>query len=147
MDHIRFNDRNDGYAIAERAGTAFNPARDVSICRVRDDDRLGGVIFSNFTHESIAVHSGGWDEHWINRDMLYVTFDYPFNQLGVNRIFGYVPEDNFHAIRFNLKCGFTHVVRIEGVFEHNVACRLMKLERADCRFLGIKPRNLKRNIH
>ena len=147
MDHIRFNHRADGDAIAERAGTAFNPSRDISICRVRDELRLGGVIFSNFTTELIAIHSGAWDDHWINRDMLFVTFDYPFNQLGVNRIFGYVPEDNFHAIRFNEKCGFTHVVRIEGMFEHNIACRLMKLERSDCRFLGMQARTIRSNYH
>ena len=142
MEHIRFNHIGDGRAIAERAGTAFNPARDISICRLRDDARMGGVIFTNYTTESIAIHSGAWDDHWINRDMLWVTFDYPFNQLGVNRIFGYVPEDNLHAIRFNLKLGFTHVVRVEGMFKGNIACMLMKLERADCRFLDITPRTI-----
>ena len=147
MDHLRFNDPSDGHAIAVCAGTAFNPLRDISICRLRDDARLGGVIFTNYTTESIAIHSGSWDEHWINRDMLFATFDYPFNQLGVNRLFGYVPEDNFHAIRFNEKVGFTHVTRIEGMFKFGVACCLMKLERRDCRFLGVKPRNIRANYH
>ena len=54
--------------------------------------RMGGVIFSNYTGESIAMHSAAWDQHWINRDMLFVIFDYPFNQLGVKRMFGQVPR-------------------------------------------------------
>jgi len=145
MDHIRFNDRDDGVAIAERAGTAFNAGRDISICRVRDDDRLGGVIFTNYTTESIAIHSASWTLHWINRDMLFVTFDYPFNQRVVNRIFGYVPEDNFHAIRFNEKLGFTHVAYVPGMFKYGVACCLMKLERKDCRHLGVQARTLQSN--
>jgi RimJ/RimL family protein N-acetyltransferase len=146
LEHIRFNDPADGYAIAERAGTAFNPDRDISICRVRDGVRLGGVMFSNYTEESIAIHTASWTPHWINRDMMFVVFDYPYNQLKVNRIFGYVPEDNFHAIAFNEKCGFERVARIEGMFKGNLPCILMKQEREDCRFLGIKPRNLKANF-
>jgi RimJ/RimL family protein N-acetyltransferase len=147
LDHIRFDNRDDGCAIAERAGTAFNAGRDISICRLRDYDRLGGVIFTNYTTESIAIHSAGWSPRWINRDMLFVTFDYPFNQLGVNRVFGYVPEDNFHAIRFNEKMGFTHVTRVEGMFKGNIACLLMKLERRECRWLKVRARTLRSNYH
>jgi RimJ/RimL family protein N-acetyltransferase len=147
LEHIRFNHPADGYAIAECAGTAFNPSRDISICRLRDDVRLGGVMFSNYTTESIAIHSGSWTEHWINRDMLFATFDYPFKQLKVNRIFGYVPENNLHAIQFNKNVGFTHVATIPGMFEHGVACYLMKLEREDCRFLNVKPRGIYSNRH
>jgi RimJ/RimL family protein N-acetyltransferase len=146
LEHIRFNDAADGHAIAVIAGTAFNAGRDISICRVRGDVRLGGVIFTNYTTESVAIHSASWTPHWINRDMLFVTFDYPFNQLHVNRIFGYVPEDNFHAIRFNEKLGFTHAARIDGMFKHNIACCLMKLERSDCRFLGVQARTLQSNV-
>ena len=147
MDEIIFNDPTDGYAIAQHAGTSFNPQSCISICRHRDDERLGGVIFSHYTGESIAIHSAGFDPYWINRDMLFVTFDYPFNQLGVKRIFGQVPETNGHAQEFNLKVGFKYVTRIEGVFPHNVACMVMCLEREDCRFLKLKPRRLVSNLN
>jgi len=147
LDQIRFNNRDDGFAIAEVAGTAFNPFRDVSICRVKDDVPYGGVIFCNYTEESIAMHSGGFRSNWTNRDILFVMFDYPFNQLKVNRIFGYVPEDNEHAIHINENLGFVHVVRIEGLFKNNTACLLMKMERTACRFLGIRPRTIRPNYH
>jgi hypothetical protein len=147
MDSIRFNNREDGLAIAQRAGTAFNPSRDISICRLKDDVRLGGAVYTNYTQESIAVHSAGWVPHWISRDLLYVCFDYPFNQLGVNRMFAYVPEDNTHAIEVNFNFGFTHVVTIAGMFQGGIACYLMKLERTDCRFLGVKPRAIRANYH
>jgi RimJ/RimL family protein N-acetyltransferase len=147
LDHIRFNDRDDGHAIANVAGTAFNPNRDVSICRVVDDVPYGGVIFSNYTEESIAMHSGGFRQNWTNRDILFVMFDYPFRQLQVNRIFGYVPADNEHAIRINENLGFVHVARLEGMFRNNTACLLMKMEKTACRFLNIKPRTLRPNYH
>ena len=100
------------------------------------------MIFSNYTTESIAIHMAGWNPHWINRDMLFVTFDYPFNQLGVKRIFGYVPETTF-TLYVSMRSSASRIVaRIEGMFPHNVACCLMKLEREDCRFLGVRPRNI-----
>ena len=91
------------------------------------------------------MHIGGLDPHWINRDMLFVTFDYPFNQLGVKRIFGQVPEDNLHAQEFNVNLGFKYVARIEGVFPHNIACMVMCMEREECRFLTLKPRGIVSN--
>lgn len=147
MDQIIFNELEHGDEIARCAGTSFNPKSSVVIAHCRDDTLLGGVVFSHYTGESIAIHSGSFDPHWISRDMLFVTFDYPFNQLGVKRIFGQVPETNTHAQEFNVKVGFKYVARIEGVFQHNVACMVMCLERADCRFLGIKPRGLKTNLN
>ena len=77
--------------------------------------------------------------------MLFLAFDYPFNQLGVKRIFGQVPEDNHHAIEFNLKFGFRTVARVEGVFPGNIACLVMRLDRENCRMLTIKPRNVVSN--
>jgi RimJ/RimL family protein N-acetyltransferase len=147
LDQIIFNDPADGQAIAECAGTSFNPKSGISICRHRGYERVGGVIFSHYTGESIAIHSGSWDPHWINRDILFVTFDYPFNQLGVKRIFGQVPETNLHAQEFNVKLGFKYVARIEGVFPHNVACMVMCMERAECRFLKLKPRGIYSNLN
>lgn len=147
MDHILFNVPAHGEAIAEIAGTEFNPKTCTSFCRVKNGKPMGGVIFSNFTGESISIHSASWNPHWINRDLLFVTFDYPFNQLGVKRIFGHVPEDNVHAQSFNHKIGFTTVARIEGVFPHNIACLVMRLDRKDCRFLKVVPRHIKTNYH
>ena len=141
-DEIIFNDPQDGEEIALCAGTSYNPKVNISICRHKDGRRLGGVIYSHYTGELISAHSAAWDAHWINRDMMYVVFDYPFNQLGVKRIFGQVPEDNFHAQEFNVKVGFKFVARIEGVFRHNIACIVMCMERDDCRFLSVKPRGI-----
>lgn len=145
-DQVVINDPADGEEIALAAGTAFNPKVNVSICRHKHGRRLGGVIFQNYTGESIAMHSAGWDDHWINRDMLFVCFDYPFNQLGVKRIFGQVPESNAHAYTFNSKIGFRPIARIEGVYQHNVACIVMRMDRADCRMLKVKPRNIQSHL-
>lgn len=146
-DRIVFDDVNHGDAIGSRAGACFQHGVDVAIARVRRDKLIGGVIFTNFTGESISIHTASWDGHWVNRDLLFVVFDYPFNQLGVKRIFGRLPETNTQAHSFNLHCGFRDVARIEGVYKHNVAQIVMRLDREDCRFFGVKPRGIKTNLN
>lgn len=134
-----------GDVIAHKAGTHFNPQCDVVAYRIKDGHLLGGVMYTDYSRESISMHSAAWTPHWINRDMLFVAFDYPFRQLGVKRIFGQTPEDNKHALEFNRKCGFKVIARIEGVYPNNVACVVTKLEAEECRFLHIKPRGVKSN--
>lgn len=145
MDQILVNDVSCGDAIAERAGTDYNPKAHANFCRVRNGKMLGGVIFSSYTRESIAIHMAGWVPNWVNRDMLYMAFDYPFNQLGVKRMFGLVPESNTKALDIDLRLGFRIVQRIEGVYDDNVACMVLCMERSECRFLGIRPRNVVSN--
>ena len=143
-----FNDKDHGAAIGELAGARFTPGYDIAIARVRDDVLLGGVIFTDYTGESIHIHTASWDDHWVNRDLAFVVFDYPFNQLGVKRIFGRLPESNYLALRFNRHCGFREVARVEGVYRHNVAQIVMRCDREDCRFLGkFKPRRIKSNVN
>ena len=142
MDQIRFNHEPDGKALAEVAGITFEQPLDVCICRVRDEVRLGGVIFSNFNNWSICMHSASWTPFWINRDLIWVSFDYPFNQLGVKRIFGMVSGDNTHARKFNEKLGFRYVNRIKGVYRGDIPRYVMRMDREDCRFLKLEPRTL-----
>jgi RimJ/RimL family protein N-acetyltransferase len=146
-DRIVLNDPDHGAAIGTLAGARFMPDVDIAVARVRYDKLIGGVIFTNFTGESICIHTASWDEHWVNRRLIFVVFDYPFNQLGVKRIFGRLPETNERAHSFNLHCGFRDVARVEGVYEHNVAQIIMRLDREDCRFLGLRPEGITSNLN
>lgn len=143
--NIIFNNPYLGQQVSKAAGTTYNPAVDINACRVRDDELLGGVLWTNYTGESMGIHTASWDEHWLNRDMLFVAFHYPFIQLGVQRLFSQMPEDNTKVLEFNRKLGFQHVARIEGVYRNGVACILTKLEAKDCKYLNIKPRHVKSN--
>ena len=142
MGQIRFNDIWDGNAIARHAGIFYNPKCDIVICHADGNRRLGGVLYTNFTGESITCHTASWDRHWITRDMIYVCFDYPFNQLGAKRIFGNVPEYNEAALRFNRHMGFKTVARVEGVHPGGLAAIVMVLEKADCKLLSVRPREI-----
>jgi RimJ/RimL family protein N-acetyltransferase len=147
LEHILFDRPDYGKQIAELAGAQYNPKGSMSIARVRDGLLLGGVVYYHMTGESVAVHVAGSVEHWLNRDLLWVVFDFPFSQLGVKRLFGEISEDNQAALKFNENLGFHTVARIEGVFPNNVACIVRRLDREDCRFLTIKPRTIGRRVH
>ena len=65
----------------------------------------------------MAHIAGKPGKRWLNRDFLFAMFDYPFNQLGVNRITGLVAKKNKEARRFDEHLGFKY----EGNMRHALA--------------------------
>lgn len=139
---IVFNNHDHGDAIARAAGCNFNPRCDIAITRVAGDELLGGVIYQNYTHESISIHVASFDKRAATRELLWVIFHYPFVQLGVKRIFGQVPETNTKALEFDLALGFKILTKVDGVFPDGGVIVLV-LEKADCRWLNFKPKTLR----
>lgn len=140
---ISFNIVEHGHRIAKEAGTHFNPAVDIVIARVSNSgELLGGVVYTNYTGASIGIHVAGFRPDWLNRDMLWVTFHYAFVQLGVKKVFAQMREANTKALEFNRKLGFKIVAKVADVFPDG-ACILSSLAREDCRWLDLKPRELR----
>lgn len=142
-DGIVFDNYTDGAAIAAASGTIFNPVCDHSIARHRNGVLLGGSIFVNHTGYSIAMHVASFRPGWINRDLLYVTFHYPFMQLGVEKVFGQVPANNKKALEFDLNLGFKIEGEVKDVFPGGESVYILGMYRRDCRFLAITPRGIK----
>jgi RimJ/RimL family protein N-acetyltransferase len=138
LPNIVFGNVEHGDRIAEAAGTTFNWGVDPVISRVTPQGELmGGVLLSYWTgfNGSVSMHTAGFHPRWVNRVMLWVCFDYPFNQLRVRKIFGQVPEDNDKALRFNEHLGFKVEGKISDVYPDGDMI-LMSMYRADCRFLN-----------
>jgi hypothetical protein len=138
---IVLNRTHHGRAIAEASGTTFNPETDRVIARVEDGALWGGVTFQGYTGASIQMHMAGFVPRWADRDMLWVAFDYPFNQLKCRKVFGQVPETNTKALEIDLKLGFKIIAKIDDVFPDG-ACLVLALAREDCRWLNLKPRGI-----
>lgn len=126
LDHAR--------TIARTAGCFFNPECDHVISRSVGGRLVGGVIFTGYTGASIGIHVASFDTRWIDKDMLWITFHYPFEQLGVQKLFGQVPSSNRKALDFNKKLGFKEEARIAGVFP-DADLVVMSMLRSDCRWL------------
>jgi hypothetical protein len=137
---IEFGVEDHGWEIAREAKCAFNPLTDTVISRVGPGGKLlGGVIFQDYTGNSMNIHVAGFDPKWINKDMLWVTFHYPFIQCNCRALFGLVPASNSKALEFDFKLGFKEVARIEDVFPDGPLV-VVKMMRDECRWLKIRPK-------
>jgi RimJ/RimL family protein N-acetyltransferase len=143
---IHFNNEDHGRQIMSSINSTFTPVTMQVISRSEGGVLLGGVVYENYTGPggSILAHISGFAPNWINRDILFVMFDYPFRQLDCKQAFGQVAAKNTHSIEFNTKLGWETVITLEGVFPDDDMV-LMRYRREACRFLSIKPRTLKAN--
>jgi hypothetical protein len=138
---IHINDFDHGTRIAKAAGVILNPHGDVVISHSRRGELTGGMIYNNFTGSSINLHIAGFDPRWGDRDLVWMGFDYPFNQLGCSKVFGQVPASNKQALEFDLKLGFKVETVIKDVFPDGDLL-VVSMSKGDCRWLNLKPRNV-----
>lgn len=141
---IYFDILEHGRAISVAAGTFYNPECDHCIAREEDDRLLGGVTFQDYNRASIGMHTAGFAPRWLDRNMLWAAFDYPFNQLGCQRVFTQIPETNIKSLEFAQHLGLKIITKVEGVFLDG-GIWVLCMEKVDCRWLNIKPRGLRSN--
>lgn len=105
--------------VADRIG-----AEDLSPCTAigvvdRNDDLVGGVVFHQYSRENRTIHlsAAGSTARWLNRNVLYGIFSYPFSQLGVERITCLTGKKNRSARQFLEGFGF----KLEGCIRRGLA--------------------------
>lgn len=135
-------DKRHGDKIAEVAGFLFNSSHDVVIANCNSvGELLGGVVYYDYTGRSISMHVAGFSPHWISRDMLWTTFNYPFNQLRCASIFCQLRSSNLKVLEFVRKVGFKREAIIEDVFpDGDLVIGRLRFE--ECRWINIKPHYL-----
>jgi hypothetical protein len=74
--------------------------------------------------------------NWMNRDLLWAAFDYPFNKLGVSVILGQICGSNEDALKLNRHLGFKVVAEIADAHMDGDLV-IMAMKREDCRWLDI----------
>ena len=127
-EHFAFiNERLDAQYTCHNAVLIAKLAADGEVCAV--------VAFTDLRRWSIEVSvASDGSARWLSRSLLYATFSYPFEQLGLQRVTGRVQADNTAALALNEGLGF----RQEGVQrrqfgEHD--CVLFGMLRGECRWL------------
>lgn len=143
---IECNNPDHGRVIASLTSTPFTPGLDMSITRSHEGKLLGGVIYQNYMTRSIVIHVASFARGWLTRDLLWAIFDYPFNRLKVEKILGFVPSTNRRALDFDMNVGFTIAAVIPDVVSAPLGEQgdlvVLSMTRAECRWLGIVPKNL-----
>lgn len=145
---IVFDDPLVAAYVASQAGCTYDSAVDHCIGLVDPDGGpdgshdfyvVGGVTYTAFTGSSCFMHVAGRDERWLTREMLILAFNYPFVQLGLSVILGFVEEANKPALDFDLQIGFEKSYVVPDMFPSGAGV-LVSMTRASCRWLKFKPR-------
>lgn len=123
--------------VAERMGIA-GWSNAVGIGLEENGELIAGVTFDYYNGASICMHVAAVEgRRWMTREYLWFCFYYPFEQLGVKRITGLVPETNMDARRFDEHLGFKLETRLKDAApDGDVLVYAMFKE--DCRFLRMK---------
>lgn len=79
-----------------------------TIGSIRNGRLVAGVVYNHYSGTNVCAHLAGEGKNWLTRDFLYAIFDYPFNELGVNRITGLVPKKNKRARKLDQHLGFKY---------------------------------------
>ena len=140
---IRFNNSIDGMKLCAATSSVFNASADQCIARVEKGEVYGGVTYNGYTGRggSINIHMTGFRPHWVNKDLLWVSFHYPFIQLGVRKIFGQVGMHLPKVIKFDLQLGFKIEAIIKDAYPQGDMA-LLSMYKDDCKWLALKPRSL-----
>jgi hypothetical protein len=97
---------------------------------------IGACIMDNWTANSVQCHLMMTTPLLLRHQFLECCFDFMFNSMGVNRVYGLVPANIEKAVKLNTHMGFTVKARLEEAFEVGVDYLLMEMKRENCRFIA-----------
>jgi RimJ/RimL family protein N-acetyltransferase len=108
---------------------------------------MGGAIFTDWNQGSVIIHFALFGPRGgLGKQLLWLVFQYPFNQLGVKKLFGLIPEWNIVSRNTALKFGFRIEYKIDDVFNNPApvdnGLYIMSMTREQCKWLRMKPPNI-----
>lgn len=119
--------------LAKELDMVWTPENSTTIGWVENGEVVNGVWYEDFNGKSVTCHIVF--KKPLNRTFLAIIFDYPFIQLGVDKIIGPVKSDNQKAIDFDKKLGFKEEARLLDAFP-DADLIFFVMNKEECRFLG-----------
>ena len=102
----------------------------------RDGALVAGVIYEGFNGSNIWMHVAAEPgARWMTKDYLRYCFKYPFDELGVSRISGYVNASNLIARRFDEHLGFEPEAVLKGAAPDGGDVIIYVMWRRNCRYV------------
>lgn len=95
------------------------------------------VAYDNIMDKSCQMHTAAIVPNWISKDLLWASFDYPFNILKVKVILALVASNNTEALRLDRHLGFIDKAYIEDAHVDGDLV-ILAMRRENCRWLDIK---------
>lgn len=101
-----------------------------------------GVIYEGCNDVNVWMHVAIEPGTVLMRDFVRYCFIYPFDELGVQRISGWVEESNLAARRFDEHLGFKVETRLTGAASDGGDALIYVMRREDCRPLRRRPASM-----
>lgn len=108
----------------------------------RDGELVAGILYERWTPHSVWVHLASVPgKRWANRDFLYYCFAYPFLQVGVTKLLGFVESSNMEARKLDEHLGFVQEAVLTNCTMDGGDAIIYSMTKEQCRFLtlGVKP--------
>ena len=120
-----------GSRIPHVGGAHFGPCQGLAV--VSGDRLLAGIIYHDYSKDfgTIQLSMAAESPMWAKRDSIAALLDYPFNQLGVYRLFTLTPIDNKIALKVNSHIGFHQEAVCHSAFGKNRHGVIMRMLRPD----------------
>ena len=102
----------------------------------RDGVLVAGTVYEGFNGANVWVHLAAEPgARWMTKDYLRYCFHYPFNELKVSRLSGYVDASNTNAIRLNEHLGYRREAVLSGASPNGGDVIIYVMKKPDCRFI------------
>ena len=133
--------------IAQRCGTPNARWIDYTTIGLVDGGELvAGCLYSDFTGRNILTYfAGAPGRKWLNRDLLWYGFYYPFVGLGCDRVTGLVRSDNLESLRMVWHMGYRLEAVLRGTYGRGIDTLVMVMWKPECKWLKIMPDSMRKN--
>lgn len=131
---IVFDAKKVGPWVCQRTGGTWT-GDGSAIGYEKDGKLIAGVLYDQYNGRSACMHvASDGSRKWMTRDYLWICFDYPFNQLKLNKLLGLVDSTNEKALAFDKHLGFVEEAIIKDAGKHGDLV-ILSMTRQQCRFL------------
>ena len=114
-------------------GECFAPGSGVTgLGWVKDGKIVAGVMYEEFTEASI--HATIVVEEPMTKGFVHKIFDYPFNQLGVDKVIVQANTSNVESVNLAKRLGFTEEGTIKGAYLDGDRI-ILTMTKDECRWL------------
>lgn len=122
--------------VARRIKThKYDLERDVGLGLMVEDQIVCGVLYEGFTGRSVMAHIAC--DGPMTKKFLWAIFDYPFNQLGVEKIIAPIKESNAAARKLVERLGMREETRLKDTHPEGDLL-FYAIRRHECRWIGAK---------
>lgn len=95
------------------------------------------VGYTAWIGKTVQMHVACVGEYrYTPKPLLSFAFDYPFNQRGVDIVFGIVNSLNDNVLKFDLKLGFKEKMRWGNVHDDGGDLILLEMRKENCKWIG-----------